>query len=170
MRRQRGFSMVESMVALIVLSIGLLGVAKVQVLAMASSGFAAKRSLAAIEATSLSASMHANRAYWAAYVAPASFTVNGTTISDPGLAAVTAGCSGGTQCTAAQMAAYDTQQWAVQMNAVLPNPFATVTCSNVANTPVSCTINISWAENQIAINTQGMVAMAGPSYTLFTEP
>jgi prepilin-type N-terminal cleavage/methylation domain-containing protein len=62
----RGFSLIEVLVALIVVSVGLLGIAKMQAVAYSSTGVASKRSLAAIEAASLASSMHANRAYWAA--------------------------------------------------------------------------------------------------------
>ena len=60
----RGFSLIEVLVALVVVSIGLLGIAKMQAIAYSSTGVASKRSLAAIEAASLASSMHANRAYW----------------------------------------------------------------------------------------------------------
>jgi len=67
----RGFSLVEVMVALVVCAIGLLGLAKMESLAVASTSVAAARSIAAIEASSLAAAMHANKAYWAAGTAPA---------------------------------------------------------------------------------------------------
>ena len=44
----RGFTLIEVLVALIVMSIGLLGVAKMQVVALSESSLAAKRSLAAM--------------------------------------------------------------------------------------------------------------------------
>ena len=46
--RTRGFSLLEVMVALVIISIGLLGVAKMQALAYASTSTASSRSLAAI--------------------------------------------------------------------------------------------------------------------------
>jgi len=53
------------MIALFVTAIGLLGIAKLQSLAYASTGSANIRSLVAIQAAGLAASMHANRNYWA---------------------------------------------------------------------------------------------------------
>src|SRR5271169_198769 len=64
--RSAGFTLIEIMVALIVTSIGLLGIAKLQALAYASTGSAAVRSLVALQAAGLAASMHVNRSYWAA--------------------------------------------------------------------------------------------------------
>ncbi|MGH8302669.1 MAG: type IV pilus modification PilV family protein, partial [Steroidobacteraceae bacterium] len=57
-RRSRGFSLIEVLVALIVLSVGLLGIAKMEALALASNAVAGRRALAAIEAASLADSMH----------------------------------------------------------------------------------------------------------------
>ena len=62
----RGFSLVEVMVALVICSIGLLGLAKLEALALSSTGVASGRALASLEASSLAAAMHANPGYWAA--------------------------------------------------------------------------------------------------------
>src|SRR5262249_49090206 len=80
-RRSAAFTLVEVMVALIVLSIGLLGIASMQAMALSSTTNARMRSLAAIEAASLASVMHTNRAYWATS-APATFTVKDGVISD----------------------------------------------------------------------------------------
>src|SRR3981189_1478832 len=90
--KSRGFSLVEVMGALIIVSVGLLGIAKMQALALSSTGTARLRSLAALEAASLAASMHADRAYWAAGATAAPITITGTstgpTISDATLATI----------------------------------------------------------------------------------
>src|ERR1700735_3101250 len=62
--RGRGFSLVEVMVALIIIAVGMLGIAKMQALALSTTESSGVRSLVAIEAASLAASMHANRDYW----------------------------------------------------------------------------------------------------------
>jgi type IV pilus assembly protein PilV len=182
--RSRGFTLIEVLVSMIVIAIGLLGIAKMQGLAFSSMGVASMRSLAAVEASSLAASMHANRAYWAqggVAVAPG-LTITGLVISDPNLAAPIADCTTASganppNCPPLTLAAYDVQQWAAAVNAVLPNPVSTITCSNVVNLPVDCTIQISWGENAIAINKQGSdaatLAAASfnvPTYLLNVEP
>ncbi len=176
-RRARGFSLIEVLVSVVIISVGLLGIAKMQALALSSTGVASKRSLAALEASSLAASMHADRAYWASGVAaPApGFTVTGTTISDANLAAAQLCTSAGAaaDCSPLQLAAYDVQTWATAVSNLLPNPVSTVICSNAVGVPVSCTIQITWSENIAAINKQGTntaAAMTGPSYLLYVEP
>jgi type IV pilus assembly protein PilV len=183
--KSRGFSLVEVMVALIIVSVGLLGIAKMQALALSSTGTARLRSLAALEAASLAASMHADRAYWAAGATAAPITITGTsagpTISDTTLATITSctqsGATRPTACTAAQMAAEDLQQWAGGgtvtggLQTLLPNYLATISCENAAGAPVTCTITIQWSEHLVNINKQEAVAAATPSpYVLLVEP
>ena len=180
----RGFTLIEVLVSIIVIAIGLLGIAKMQGLAFSSMGVASMRSLAAIEASSLAASMHANRAYWAqggVAVAPG-VTVTGLVISDPTLAAPVVDCTTAPgpnppNCAPLTLAAYDVQQWAAALNNLLPSPVSTIICSNVVGVPVDCTIQISWGENAVAINKQGTLTGAAnnvsfnvPTYILNVEP
>jgi type IV pilus assembly protein PilV len=183
----RGFSLIEVLVALIVVSIGLLGIAKMQAIAYSSTGVASKRSLAAIEAASLAATMHSNRANGSVSgTAAVTTTVTGTTVAstDPGLAAGGNCTLGGTvPCTPEQLAAYDMQNWATAIAAILPNDKATIQCPTpAAQTPVSCTVTITWIENLASLNTQEATAATNaatsgspaalqlPSYTLYIQP
>jgi type IV pilus assembly protein PilV len=77
--RERGFSLMEVMVALVVSTVGLLGLAKMEALGLSSTSVAGSRSLAAIEASSLAAAMHANPGYWAAGIAPPSIVITAGT-------------------------------------------------------------------------------------------
>ena len=176
-RRRTGFSLIEVMVALFVLSVGLLGVIKLESVAYASTNVAAKRSLAALEAASLAASMHVNRGYWTTPdPSGATIAVSGAAVTVPLNAPLLAGIIGTVQvCTAPlvpclplNMAAYDLQQWAAALQLVLPNETAAVNCGTAP--PVSCMINITWNENAIAINSQETGTLASPSYTLYVEP
>jgi type IV pilus assembly protein PilV len=179
--RNRGFSLVEVMVALVVTAVGLLGLAKMESLAVSSTAIASARSIAAIEAASLAAAMHANRGYWSAGLAPASTTItsivgSAPAISDPGLSSAPPNnCSvpgGAGTCTADQMAALDTQQWATGLQTLLPGSFSTITCTTVISTPVTCTIQIQWAENAVAANAlqTNMNALQTPTYVLYVQP
>jgi type IV pilus assembly protein PilV len=167
-KRSAGFSLVEVMVALVICSIGLLGLAKMESLALSSTGVAAARSLAAIQASSLAAAMHANPGYWAAGIAPASTTVNAATATTAVTACTTPGA---TSCIPAALAAYDLQQWAVALQALLPGFLSTITCS-LGTFPVTCTIQIQWAENAVAANAQqtNMAVIQAPTYVLYVQP
>jgi type IV pilus assembly protein PilV len=181
----QGFSLLEVMVALVVLCVGLLGILKLEAASVSSTSVAAKRSLAALEAASLAASMHVNRGYWTnGDASNAVITVTGTTAvatsGAPNLAASLAAapvCSSNpTPCVVTDMAAYDLSQWAQAVQLLLQNYTAQVNCGIVS--PVSCTITIVWTENAVAINAQAAAQQAThpnatfeyPSYTLYVEP
>jgi type IV pilus assembly protein PilV len=179
----RGFSLVEVMVSVIVIAVGMLGIAKMHALALASTGAARMRSIAALEAASLASAMHTNRTYWAAAgVPPATINITGNTISDATLGAAMDCTSNSGRprpiCTSVQLAAYDLQTWASSLTALLPNDTAAITCSNTSNIPVTCTIQIAWVENAVGVNAQeanqaanaGPAAFQKPTYTLYVEP
>jgi type IV pilus assembly protein PilV len=183
LRHCRGFSLVEVMVALVVCSIGLLGLAKMESLALVSTNVGGARSIAAIQASSLAAAMHANRGYWAAGTAPAAVTVTiasgVVTITDPTNTLSTVGpaclAPGAAACTANQMAAYDLQNWATALETLMPVSFVTISCTITTATPVTCTIQIQWAENAVALNQQQQAAntlstLGLPTYVLYVEP
>ena len=98
--RARGFSLIEVLVALLVISIGLLGIAKMQALALSNTNGGRLRALAAIEAASLAATMQAERNYWGNLTTAVTITVVGT----PGANATTPGTNAITFNGAAQPA------------------------------------------------------------------
>ncbi len=194
--RMSGFTLLEVMIALFVTSIGLLGIAKLQAVAYASTSTASARSLVAIQAAGLAAAMHANRNYWAAGAQPSPITISGTpptiaestnTLNTTATATnycVSIGSStgAGVPCTnPTTLAAFDLHTWAAALSAMMPNssPVTTITCP--VTIPISCTIVISWNEKAVAANTQaasGTVQGASvvsndtfnPTYTLYVEP
>jgi type IV pilus assembly protein PilV len=168
-RRQSGFSLIEVMVALIVTSIGLLGLAKMESLALSSTSVASSRSLAAVQAASLAASMHANPGYWAAGLAPATIQVDATT-SNNFSSASDCTTTGTGACTPDQMRQSDLKHWASALGAVLPGYAALITCSTTGF-PVTCTVQINWTENAVAANaSQTNLALTQPTYILFVQP
>ena len=194
--RSRGFSLMEVMVAVIVICVGLLGIAKMQALSLSNSTTSRMRSLAAIEAASLAAAMHSNRQYWA-NAAPTTVTVNPGVIASSDAALATAantdlatapspsmacvGAAGAVaRCAALPLAAFDLARWSTSLSGLLPPPpapnsMATISCPPVAGAPTSCTIQISWGERAVAVNQQETAAAANaqfqvPTYTLYVEP
>jgi len=178
--RERGFSLVEVMVAVVVICVGLLGIAKMQALALSNTNTSRLRSLAAIEAASLAAAMHSNRNYWGNAtgiytVTPAAVasTTDGATagIANAEMANPVA-CENGNFCSAQNLAAYDLAKWAQSLSNVLPNPQATVTFTGIPGVPAppAFTITITWSENAVAMMRQETGALALPTYTLYVEP
>jgi len=191
MRRARGFSLVEVLVAVIVTSVGLLGVAKIQALALSGTGTARTRSMAAFAAADLAATMHADRAYWAQLAGDPAVRIDvaNAAISslDPALLSVPLnGCVLHSPCTDfVQIAAQDLRDWATELQSTLAgssNPNATVNCRIQAGNPATCAIRIFWNEHVISTpystNTlggaqqavQAAQAVEQTSYTLYTEP
>jgi type IV pilus assembly protein PilV len=176
--RFSGFSLVEVMVALIVMSVGLLGIAKMQALALASTTTARMRSLAALEAASIASTMRADRAYWSAVTADPKVVIKGAAINstaDNNLLATTPACDApATVCTTSRIAARDLQEWATDLSKQVLGETATINCTPATATlPTACTINIQWTENQVASNAQQATAAATPtpvSYTLYVDP
>jgi type IV pilus assembly protein PilV len=176
----RGFTLLEVMVSLIITSIGLLGIAKIHALAYSSTATAGTRSLVALQAAGLAASMHGNRTFWAGntvpivvtdlqITTPAAMDGTGTT----GLCQTAAG-SAPASCTPDVMAAYDLHTYAAQLHASLPNSntLTTITCSTVL-IPINCTIQVTWNEKAVALNSQSVVTNQqtfAPTYTLYVEP
>jgi len=166
-----GFSLVEVMVALIVVSIGLLGLAKMETVALASTTVAGARSLAAIEAASLASMMHANQGFWQNTAVFNSVSISG---ADPYPSQ--GACTQAHPCPPQAMAEADLNLWASALSLLLPGYSAEITCTPLtATAPVSCTIGITWAENAVAINAQqstqtAMAGLNGPTYILYVQP
>ena len=191
-----GFSLVEVMVAVVVISVGLLGIAKLQALSLSNTSTARLRSLAALEAASLASAMHSNREYWAStppttvVVTPNAAPAPPTIVSSDAAMAATATadlgatypalpqtCVGtaasGSMCPAANLAAFDLAWWLTSLDGLLPNPGATINCNNAA--PAACTIQITWTESAVAMNSRetnapNLQRFQTPTYTLYVEP
>ena len=197
-RRADGFSLVEVMVAVVIICVGLLGIAKMQALSLSSTSTSRQRALAAMQAASIASAMHSNREYWAGDfqltgVNP-SFSLSGTGTVTSTTDAATAtqaqnwltannmtfclGAVGTTaKCDDKQLAAFDLARWWRNgVVPILPGATATIACNSppVGNpAPISCTVVIGWNERAVALNTQS--ALAGqtfetPTYTLYVEP
>ena len=182
----RGFTLVEVLVSLIIIAVGMLGLAKIETLAYANTGVASQESLAALQAASLASAMRANRGYWSTitttYPNYTYSTASPNSDSDAAMTATTPSCALGLPpatftaalCTPTQLAAYDLNNWFNNsLKLVLPNPKATISCTAASGTALpGCNITISWVEENVAIDNQsaGQTISASPSYTLYVVP
>jgi type IV pilus assembly protein PilV len=175
--RSQGFSLLEVLVSLLIVSLGLLGLSKMQAAALSNTQIARARSLIALQTASLAESMHGNH-FWSAGTAPATVTATGTTVTDASnILNATVDCSptAKSTCTSAQLAAYDFQAWVTAMNTRFPGYTATVQCTTAVTTP-SCVISVTWTEKYIAVNrsttvAQGAVQTSSPlQFSLYVKP
>jgi type IV pilus assembly protein PilV len=172
----RGFSLVEIMVAVVVICVGLLGIAKMQALAVSSTTTARLRAMAAFQAASLASVMHSNRVFWASAAAvanspitinfPGAAPVNGVTVTPAGFAQADTACivtvatpnaKCGGVAGAQTLAGFDIQRWGEAMVppppaiSLLPNLTTQITCQGAVQ-PASCIIQMSWTEQTGTIN------------------
>jgi type IV pilus assembly protein PilV len=187
-RPARGFSLVEVLVALIVICVGLLGVAKMQALALSNMTTSRLRALAAFEAAALAGAMHSNRNYWAQ--TPALYAPNYTITVNPLAAPVVAssdgalsgqasadytagnagnGATGLNACVgtvaglpvcsnSTNLAAYDLARWANSLKGLLPNPSATISCPSVAGVSAPVSCTIQISWTEKAVSMTGQEA------------
>ncbi len=137
--------MVEAMVALVVLAVGMLGIAGLYVTTLRSGGGAIYRFQAVNLASDLADRIRANRTANVAYLGPpADNNCYGT---------------GATDCAPALMAAHDLLVWQNQIAALLPagNGVVAVTPGAAITDPFTYTITITWT---------GAGDTASPSYVL----
>lgn len=163
--RTRGFSLIEVLVALIIIAIGLLGMASIQALAVGSTGVARTRSIAAIQVSSLAAAMHANKGYWGSGVAPSPIGVSSAAVSSSPAIASYADCTAAACTSAAQMALYDLSSWGTNLATVLPNGTATITCTTTVGSPVTCNVAVTWSEKYVAANAAAAASAAALTAT-----
>ncbi len=138
--RSHGFTIVEVLVALVVLSIGLLGIAKLMLFASHANDSAYLRSQATELAYEMLDTMRANRQ--AAVLHDYDTAIN-VVPSSPG------SCVGiATGCGAAQLALYDVYSWKQRLAAPtgsLPAGQGSVVTSNT--TPETATITVLWDDS-----------------------
>jgi type IV pilus assembly protein PilV len=129
-----GFTLIETMVALLVLSVGMIGVAALHGQSLAASGTAIHRSAAINLAGDMADRIRVNRGAEDAYEAAAA----DNNCDDPT-------GSGGVDCTEDQMAAQDLFIWEAQVAATLPGGQGVVAVDTATN-PTSYTVTVSWDE------------------------
>ena len=179
---ERGFTLIEVLVAVALIAIGLLGIAKTGALAVSNTYVASTRALVALQASSMAAAMQSNSAYWASGVAPTTFSTQGAIVTDQTGVLSQAGpdcnMAAAPACSPAQLAAYDIQSWAKNLTLLLPTVNAGFRCTNLVGAPITCVITVNWSEKYVAINrttatgtaANGGTQTATQSYTLYVTP
>jgi type IV pilus assembly protein PilV len=143
--KQSGFSMVEALVALVVLGVGMLGIASLYVVTLRTSGSAISRMQAVNLASDLGDRIRANRMARSAYALDG---IEDEEAEEDEESEESADCMGADKdCNAAAMAAYDLSLWQQQVVATLPSAQATVVVET-GTTPTTYTITVSWLEAQ----------------------
>ncbi len=136
MRRQRGFSMIEVLVTLLIISLALLGTAGLQAYSMRLSQGGQFRTQAVFYAADLAERMEANRR---GAVAGDYVVANSSAAVAQSTACVDAACA------AQALATFDLAQWQNAIAAALPQSSWTV-AQTVAGNPTTYTITISWVD------------------------
>lgn len=150
-RTNAGFTLIEALIALLIIMIGLLGVAGMQALAIRNSAQAHIRTLAGLDVRSLAAAMRANRAYWTDPSAASNVSISNSggtiSITPPSLAGGT-NCSAAT-CTPVQSAGHVVNQWA-QLLKQLPSGSANITRIATMGTSASAyAVTVKWSERRM---------------------
>jgi type IV pilus assembly protein PilV len=173
----RGFTLIELLITLVIVSVGMLGLAKLEAAAVAESGVSRIRSLMTYQAESLAAMMRANRNYWGSTTGTApNFKVaagNPTPIDNAGTMTVTTttACTGTiaapvTPCPVAKIAYVDVLGWTQQFVGAFPNGTATDVCTVTAGLPTTCDITLSWTEHTVAISNSSTILAAPPTVSM----
>jgi type IV pilus assembly protein PilV len=156
-RRQQGFSMLEVLIAVLVFSLGMVGLAGLLIFAIQSNHVAYLRTQATFLAHNMANRMGANPAgLWAG-----KYNVS---VAAPGTAVPS--CAAG--CSPADLAAHDVAAWSQQVNTFLPKASGSISCSTSALsvTPAgtqvdmrppyggTCTMTLRWNEAKSATGAQ----------------
>ena len=175
LRGDAGFTLIELLVTMLIVTIGLLGLAKLQAAAVSNTSVARTRALMTYQAESLAGMMRANRAFWVTTGAGPfpSFNVStagaATDSSSSSSSLMSKLGSTGTcvsvTCTPAQLAWDDMYTWAAKFNnglstSAFPGASAAISCVSAAGgacaaspaTPHSYDITLTWQQKLVAVN------------------
>ena len=144
--KQKGFSLIEALVAFLILSVGMLGIASLQTMSLKSGHTAALRTVAVVKVEEILESIRSNPTVIANYAA-------GT--GDMG---IDNGCSQtavpAAACTPAQMALDELFRWKNSLIEALPNNAATTASVTITPPVPPSTLNlivvsVNWSERDL---------------------
>lgn len=141
-KQQQGFSMIEVLVTMVILAIGLLGTAGLQIASVRNTQVAAQRSIATQQAYDIAERIRANLGRPVAIGGAAGGAVNG---SYDNLDASTPAAPGCNPCTPAQQAVADHSAWNAANARMLPNGSGTV----VGSWATGYNVTLFWDEPNV---------------------
>lgn len=150
----RGFTLLEVLIALLVFSLGLLGMAGLMAVSVRTNHSAYLRTQATFLAQSMADRMRAN-ATWALW----------THLYDGSWTSAQSGssnCQGSSSCNYTAVATRDIAVWTSQIARFLPNATESIACAGEPAIPIStyqmlppyggsCTVTINWNESTLAV-------------------
>jgi len=158
--RQRGFTLLEVLIALLVFSIGLLGLAGLQVQGLKFNHDSYLRSQATLLGYDLLDRIRANSTTAATYE-----------VNDSAITTVPTNCAAsGTTCSTAQMVAFDLYQWKTGIANLLPNGKGKVDEDTVNTSPQNYIITITWDSSEKRDKKTGEATVLSSIFTLRTAP
>ncbi|MCY1279306.1 type IV pilus modification protein PilV [compost metagenome] len=151
---QRGFTLIEVLMALLVLAVGLLGMASLTMTSLQSNQGAYLRSQASLMAYDIVERMRGNRAEALQATSPYAVTLTSTsTLTNPECNTSTQGCS------TTQQAAQDLFDWWSNLQGSIPGATATITRQNTNQFQIV----IGWTESD---SQQRTTAAQSKSFTV----
>ena len=163
-KRQRGLTMIEVLIAVVILSIGLLGIAGLQMLGMQNTNSANLRTQASLLAYEFADIIRTNKKeadndYFGTFV---EFDEPEFTTASPGSAV--ASCSTTSGCSSAEMAQTDLFNWSSNVTQMLPGGDATT--SRVGDV---YTVAITWADYRANADDRAIAGVDNPNVTFSTS-
>jgi len=152
-----GFSLLEVLIALVILSVGLLGIAALISTALKSNGSAYMRTQATALAYNIIDRMRAN------LPAANNLAYNVSMPASPAPSANTT-CTG-TACSSAQLATYDIGQWEYDLGTQLPQGRGAVAASTAGGI-VTVTVKVLWNDSRAHDSLQKSGAPTATTFSL----
>ena len=153
--KNNGFTLIEVLIAMLVLAIGLLGMAGLQATSLRNNQSAYNRSQATQLAYDISDRMRANTLVAANYVSTFMAVADAT---------VKVNCLSTTGCSAADMAENDLFELKTALTTALPNGVASIGVDTITPNPNLYTITINWDDNR-----DGVINADDPNFQVSFE-
>ena len=160
-KRQQGFTLLEALIAFLILSIGMLGIASLQTVSLKAGQTSVYVSVAVMKAEEILESMRANSVGLASYAGSGSGANNS--------------CGGTTQCSSAQLAQDDIFWWKKSLKAGLPDnsdttTLITVTAPVAPSKMATVTVDINWKQRSKTSDTPETKTASATTYICTAVP